>query len=490
MKTLFFFLALCTTLNASLWNASQAQQQLVPASNKVYQDDFTFSLWIKLNGESTHYPVLASNKDWSSGKYTDMTKSNNFGTTLNSGINKGWAIVTQPNGAWAWNLGTGKSRLDYQPTAQRQSIADGNWHLLSFCYIKERNEVRLFFNGKNVAIYSLSSAPSFHSELPTHLFQDGKGKQTQLLGLKLHEIEATITDRALSDKEVEQLYLAKHPNKSPSPLPAVSKLKVMAWNIWHGGRHNGVVTGVQQTVDIIKDSGADIICMQETYGSGPIIADRLGYYFHLRSTNISILSRYPLGKTYDLFQGFRLGGVEVFPSENQKLNIFSLWIHYLPAWRSDSAKPNADATQLVKNEWKTRAKEIQIILKEIQPLSEKADQVPVIIAGDFNSPSKLDWIDDTAIWHNNLSVDWPVSAQMLEAGYTDTFRHLHSNPSKTSNNRHWIGGAEKLTWRIDYIYSKGKNIKALHSEMWNQWNKIWPSDHPLVLTEFSLSPKH
>ena len=37
--------------------------------------------------------------------------------------------------------------------------------------------------------------------------------------------------------------------------------------------------------------------MQETYGSGPIIADRLGYYLYLRSSNNSVLSRYPLVET-------------------------------------------------------------------------------------------------------------------------------------------------------------------------------------------------
>ena len=83
-------------------------------------------------------------------------------------------------------------------------------------------------------------------------------------------------------------------------------LRVLAWNIWNGGREDGIDEGVERVVECIRDSGADIVAMQETYGSGPRIADALGYHLYLRSSNLSIISRYPAIGHHDLFRPFNL----------------------------------------------------------------------------------------------------------------------------------------------------------------------------------------
>ena len=44
--------------------------------------------------------------------------------------------------------------------------------------------------------------------------------------------------------------------------------RVMSWNIWRGGREDGEEEGPARVVDVIRDSGADVVAMQETYGSG------------------------------------------------------------------------------------------------------------------------------------------------------------------------------------------------------------------------------
>ena len=43
--------------------------------------------------------------------------------------------------------------------------------------------------------------------------------------------------------------------------------RTMTWNIWHGGREDGERIGPQRVVDVIRQSKADIVAMQETYGS-------------------------------------------------------------------------------------------------------------------------------------------------------------------------------------------------------------------------------
>ena len=69
---------------------------------------------------------------------------------------------------------------------------------------------------------------------------------------------------------------------------------VMTWNIWHGGREDGEKVGPQRVIKVIKKSRADIIAMQETYGSGELISEALGFNFLPRGTNVSIMSRFAI----------------------------------------------------------------------------------------------------------------------------------------------------------------------------------------------------
>ena len=61
--------------------------------------------------------------------------------------------------------------------------------------------------------------------------------------------------------------------------------------------------------------------MVETYGSGPYIANELGYNFHLvarkgtslddKSVNLSVFSKFPFGDRIDTDYPFFLGGSEI-----------------------------------------------------------------------------------------------------------------------------------------------------------------------------------
>jgi len=107
--------------------------------------------------------------------------------------------------------------------------------------------------------------------------------------------ELWVEDRVLTADEIGKLY-SLHRDKILQPQldSNVSIINVMTFNIWNGGREMGAEIGVKRVIDVIRDSDEDIICMQETYGSGPIIADALGYFFYLRSSNLSIMSRFPI----------------------------------------------------------------------------------------------------------------------------------------------------------------------------------------------------
>ena len=98
------------------------------------------------------------------------------------------------------------------------------------------------------------------------------------------------------------------------------RFKVMAWNILHGA--NDIPKGPERAIEIIEEIDPDVILMVETYGSGPKIAEALGYKFHLiappgtplddKGTNLSIYSKFPFGQRIDTDFPFYLGGIEIF----------------------------------------------------------------------------------------------------------------------------------------------------------------------------------
>jgi len=370
------------------------------------------------------------------------------GTKTEPGIvSSGWALYQSVSGAWGFSIGDGEKGFIYQPTAERQSVTDGKKRGLAFAFDTLKMEIRWWYDGKNVAIYNVK-------------------------GLDLKNID-------LGEETGFRRPLVKYPEKEPESF------NVMAWNIWHGGRESGVTEGVARVVDIIKKSGADIICMVETYGSGPIIADSLGYYFYLRSSNLSIMSRYPIGETIDMFRPFNYGGAEVYLTETEKINVHPLWIHYLPDMNKlkDTSIP---IDSLLSWEWKTRGSEMKEILLQMEEEIANADEVPVIMAGDYNSASHLDWGESTTELHAGRIIDWPVSSQMYTAGMIDAYRYV--NPDPLLNQGVTWSPVFKDAWqdRIDYIYYKGSQLEAKHAIVLDSYKDIFPSDHAAVVVEFVL----
>ncbi|MDO5981373.1 LamG-like jellyroll fold domain-containing protein [Flavivirga spongiicola] len=453
--------------------------------------DFSIELWVQTKAKNDKFQVIASNKDWNSGEIKDYTDNRYAGWSRISGLNKGWAIICQPDGSWAWNIGNGEYdgkqqrveiyRKDYRPTAPRQKINDGEWHHLVFTVNREANETRLYFDGLNVGIYYMGPVKDLDSGLPVSIATDALGKDPELSFNGAID-NFHIYNRVLSAEDIAQNYEALVPMAAipRAPEKRVEKLNLMSWNIWHGGRRRGKIIGPQQVIDLIKETNTDIVMMQETYGSGPLIADALGYYFYLSSANISILSKYPIEKSWVEYHQLWTGIATIQLSEEQKINLASIWLHYLPG--RDTGSANATPEKLIAGEKKNRHREIKIILDKLKPQIEVANDIPLIIGGDFNSPSHLDWIATKKDWHNGLIVEWPVSKEMLDAGFKDSFREAHPNLDYASPSM----TAEKLSYRIDYIYYKSKKLKTLSSDMFFDYKGVWPSDHPALITTLSI----
>ena len=453
------------------------------------EKDFSVELWVQTKAANCEFQVIATNKDWNSGEIHDFTDNRYFGLSRKSGMYKGWAIVCQPNGSWAWNIGNGdfdekrigneNNRKDYKATAQRQRINDGAWHQIAFTINRDANEARMYFDGQNVAIYYLGQVKNLDAGLPLALGSDAlAGEISPSFEGAIDEFK--VYDFVLAAEDIARNYKGKVPAASLPKLSEepVKELNLMAWNIWHGGRRTGRETGPQQVISFIKDTGTDIVMMQETYGSGALIADALGYYFYLASANISVISKYPIEKTWIAYHELWSGITTIRLSENQKINLASIWLHYLPGWWSDVKEPDATPEKLIAGEEENRHREIKIILDTLDKEIQNADQVPLIMGGDFNSPSHNDWVEGTKDWHNGLVVEWPVSKEMWDAGFTDSFRKIHPDLNYASPTM----SAERLSYKIDYIYYKGSNLKATDSDMHFKYKGIWPSDHPALTT--------
>ena len=281
-----------------------------------------------------------------------------------------------------------------------------------------------------------------------------------------------------------------------------TEFKVMAWNILRSG--NQIENGVDNVADMIKEINPDIVLMVETYGSGPYIAKKNGYNFHLvakegtalddKSVNLSIYSKFPFGERIDTDYPFFLGGIEVFIN-NKKVRFFSNWFHYQP-WNNKPEDMGKTVQELL--EWERtehRYNMIQKVLPYFEKYAKESDSIPIIIGGDMNSPSHLDWSEKTKNIHNGLVVPWYSTKVFEDLGFTDSFREKNPNPIKYPGIT-WDHKERDDSHRIDYIFYKGKKLKSTQSKTYMQFfneqieinNKrfAYPSDHGIVVTTFKL----
>lgn len=288
------------------------------------------------------------------------------------------------------------------------------------------------------------------------------------------------------------------------PPPQVTEFTVMAWNIWHGGNDEQLnEDGRQHVIDIIRNSGADIVLMIETYGTGQMVSEALGFNYHLiaeagtapddPAINLSIHSRYPLGDRIDFYRHFNVGGVEVNLSPTQRIVVFDTWFNYQP-WEDQPAELGLDPDELVAWERSgTRPDEVTAILDGMQPWIDNAAAVPVIMGGDHNIWSHLDWTEDAREVNRGLVVPWWTSSTIAARGFIDTFRLVHPSPLAYPGVT-WDSPGKVDEHRIDYIYFVGGKIRPLASEVRKvQFNQpieiggrtsMYPSDHGFVLTTF------
>lgn len=279
----------------------------------------------------------------------------------------------------------------------------------------------------------------------------------------------------------------------------VSTLRVMSFNMWHGGTH--VTDYHRKQLEFLTSKQVDVVGLQESFGGHAIrLAKALGWEY-FQSSDVGIISRYPIVEIYPEAQA--AGSVRIaLDGEETQIILWNAHLGYTPYGPYDFCYYNMTQDQVFKREIQSgRTPQIKEIVSKMQ--IDNANNVPVLLTGDFNAPSHLDWTERNKAAHCGVGyVPWPSSIEPVKAGLVDSFRQLHPDevkvPAITWSPIYLYNDGEKAPEpldRIDFVYYKGKALRAVKSEILvvgnptpepNHQNNEWTSDHAVVMTTFKV----
>ncbi len=295
-------------------------------------------------------------------------------------------------------------------------------------------------------------------------------------------------------------------NESTADEPKV--LRVMTFNLWHGGDAGG--QPIERSAAVIRAARADIIGLQETAGYAQegvrpdharVLAKLLGFHYFDQGGRTAVLSRYPIQNSTPSKWGVEIevpefGSIYLFnahlsPAPYQPYQLLSIPYH-----NGKFIKTEEEAVAEAKA---ARGGQVERLLAEIRPVL--ADGHVVFLTGDFNEPSHLDWTKAVVhARHCPVAVQWPTSSAIIQVGLQDGFRTVYNDPVSHRG----------LTWtpltngndpkdhhdRIDIVYSF-KQATAVSAAVVGESNdyanivvKDYPSDHRAVVVEFEVQNKN
>ena len=277
-----------------------------------------------------------------------------------------------------------------------------------------------------------------------------------------------------------------------NPTPK-SDFSVMTWNIWHGGREDGEKIGPQRVIKVIKNSRTDIIAMQETYGSGELISETLGFNFLARGTNVSIMSRFPIIEDISVYHEFKCVGAIIELPNKTPLAFYSIWLPYdAEIWEVGTREGKSKKELLAACASSASDLETILTLAKAKLAESNYADAPIIIAGDFNSMSHLDYTED-AIDQYGYVIEWPTSKYIAAAGFTDSYREQHPTVNRKLGSTWSPRFPNQQQDRIDFIYYSNNSMKSVKSMKYDRpveshslLNRPveFPSDHAALISLF------
>ncbi|RMB60487.1 endonuclease/exonuclease/phosphatase family protein [Dokdonia sinensis] len=273
------------------------------------------------------------------------------------------------------------------------------------------------------------------------------------------------------------------------------EVSFMTFNIWQEG--TSVPDGFNQIRDVIIATTPDVVCFTEvrnyndedwTTKMVTALAEK-GHDYNrgYAGGDVSFISKYPIDSGTQIFGNSDKGTIVQFDVHIAGNIIkvagahldYTYYACYLPRgynggspdWKmrdDGKGKPlpmiNTDSIQAYNLE-STRDEAIASFIDATKDSSQ-----PVILMGDFNEPSFLDWTEKTKhlFDHNGVVMPWYTTKQLDGNGFIDAYRAFYPDevanpgftwPSVTSANKStsWTPLADERD-RIDYIFYRGNGI--------------------------------
>ena len=225
--------------------------------------------------------------------------------------------------------------------------------------------------------------------------------------------------------------------------------KVLQFNIWQEG--TVVEGGFEALADEIVRSNADFVTLSEVRNyRNTRFCDRIvealkkrgKTYYSFYTEDSGLLSRYPISDSTTVYplnddRGsiYRL----VSQKDGQEFAVYTAHLDYRNCayydvrgydgntWEKEEPVTNIDSI-LILNKASVRDDAIADFLAEAQK-DREAGRI-IILGGDFNEPSHLDWTEATKdlFDHHGAVVPWDCSMMLAEAGFIDTYRSLYPDP--------------------------------------------------------------
>jgi uncharacterized protein YndB with AHSA1/START domain len=290
-------------------------------------------------------------------------------------------------------------------------------------------------------------------------------------------------------------------------------VRVLVWNAWRGG--NEVDQGPEKVLAVIRQARPDLVLMQESYdidGERPTlgrwIAGELGWSAHQgESPHLCVLSPSEYEATF-FHHPWHGVGVQISDDLGRSFQAWSIWLD----WRANVAnrlrdEPGISDEALIALESgeSDRLPQAHALLEAVNATAIGTEGMPILVGGDFNTPSHLDWTEDTErIFRFRRALDLPVSRTMQASGFVDVFRQVHPNPVHAPGIT-WTplfrgAGEEKPATfdRIDRLYVRNPvhpvswHLEPIRSEtLPHRWEddsvpvreRTFPSDHGAVIVD-------
>lgn len=284
----------------------------------------------------------------------------------------------------------------------------------------------------------------------------------------------------------------------PARQDSAVELKIMHLNIWLDG--TSVTNGLTKIRDIVANVKPDIACFVEVFNytgdwTTKLVKEleAIGLQYHagyVNGSDASVISKYPITSTGPLLRS----AVSVFNVDVKGKSVvvavahldYTYYACYLPrgyrcggsppynGWTqigSPDPQPVTDTTIIAaQNRGSQRDEQMGAFLEYIAEETR-----PVILTGDFNEPSHLDWTTRQANMfdHNGVAYEWTTTKALSHSGFTDAYRKVYPdevlNPGITwpsfahgKGNTSWTPKSDDRD-RIDFIFYNGDNVEAVEA---------------------------